>query len=141
MSKRNTMTDLEQTFEKAIECDDKYIVIFVECEGCEAPEMIINRRPNFEYKLDYYKKTYGDDLVHKFAKDIAIKSFISVGSMKELANIMEGKRHIQTLEMDLKVNGINIFKDDLEHIELTLDRIINKYEYVQEKVTKDCEVQ
>lgn len=130
------MQELEMCFKKANEDNSQYIVVFISLATGVASEMIINQRCNFEDKLKYYKEAYDENLIHKFANEISITDFMAVKSLKELANRIEGKDMISTLEMDLKVNGINMFKADLENIEQTLDRIINKYEYVQEKVTK-----
>lgn len=46
--------------------------LYITIPGCEKPELIINQRENFEFKLDYYAKTYDDNLEHKHAKGIKI---------------------------------------------------------------------
>lgn len=49
-----------------------YVAVLIEMDGFEKPEIIINERENFDSKLEYYLKTYDDDLNHKFAKGIRI---------------------------------------------------------------------
>lgn len=125
---------LKLCFKNAIKNNDKLIVVFVEFEEGKKSEIIINERMNFDYKLEYYLKTYDENLIHKHCKDIKIVDFMSVKSFTDLAKRKEGWKN-NSIEMDLKINGMNMLKDDLESVEQRLDRIINKYDYINEKVT------
>lgn len=41
------------------------------------PEIIMNYNSSIDTKLEYYKKTYDDNLVHKNCKDIKIVDMLS----------------------------------------------------------------
>lgn len=60
------MHHLENCFSAAKKVDAKYIGLSIEHKGTPKREIIINPSENFEYKLEYYKKTYNDDLQHNF---------------------------------------------------------------------------
>lgn len=63
--------DLVDYFAKCVE-NHAAAALFITIPGCEKAELIINQRENFEYKLDYYSRTYNDNLEHKFAPGIKI---------------------------------------------------------------------
>jgi len=59
-------TEFEQTFNVIIE-DESFSYVMIAVEGvAKYEELIINPRENFQEKLDYYLKTYDDNmrLVH-----------------------------------------------------------------------------
>jgi hypothetical protein len=66
-----TINDLESIINKAI-ATKQPLGLFIEMPDFEEPEMIINPVVNLEKKLDYYKKTYDENLEHKYAKGIRI---------------------------------------------------------------------
>ena len=66
-----TIKDLEAIINKAIATKHP-LGLFIEMPDFEEPEMIINPLVNLEKKLDYYKKTYDENLEHKYAKGIKI---------------------------------------------------------------------
>ena len=72
MDSEFTMKDLENIFDYAVSNEDSYIGVLIQMEGFEAPELIINRKVNFNSKLEYYKKTYDENCNHKFANGIKI---------------------------------------------------------------------
>lgn len=67
-----TMNHLETAFNQAIVTGSAYVAVLIEMEGFPEPEVIINKQENIETKLAYYKKTYDENLNHKFAKGIKI---------------------------------------------------------------------
>lgn len=69
------LTDLELCFENAKKNNAKYIGVLVETRGTDKPEIIINPSENFDFKLDYYKKAYNNDLVLKTFDGIRITRF------------------------------------------------------------------
>lgn len=69
------LTDLELCFENAKKNNAKYIGILVETRGTSKPEIIINPSENFDFKLDYYKRAYNEDLVLKSFDGIRIIGF------------------------------------------------------------------
>ncbi len=68
------MNDLEQIINQAIE-SHRPLGLFIEMPDFPKPELITNPVENLEKKLEYYKKTYGEDLEHKHAKGIKIINY------------------------------------------------------------------
>lgn len=66
------MTQLEQYFQAAKASRYKYVAVKVHMDGFPQDEIIINPIENFESKLEYYKKTYDENCVHKFSPNISI---------------------------------------------------------------------
>lgn len=75
-------------FRVAKENKFKYIAISIEAEGTNKPEIIINESDNYDFKLDYYMKTYNDDLVHKFSPNIRISNFACANSYDDIENAL-----------------------------------------------------
>lgn len=69
------MENLEICFNQAVVTGAAYVGVLIEMEGFPHPEVIINKNENIDSKLAYYKKTYGEDLNHKFAPGIRIVGF------------------------------------------------------------------
>ncbi|MEC0241973.1 hypothetical protein P4H66_19405 [Paenibacillus dokdonensis] len=67
-----TMNNLEFCFNQAVVSGASYVGVLIEMEGFPQPEVIINKAENINSKLAYYKKTYDEDLNHRFAKGIKI---------------------------------------------------------------------
>lgn len=70
-----TIKDLERVFKMAYEDRANYVAVKIEMQGFSEPEVIINHRDNFLDKLDYYKKSYNDDLTLKSFNGIRIIGF------------------------------------------------------------------
>lgn len=70
-----TMEILKECFESAKKMNNGIVVIYIEMEGYDDIETIINTRKNFDKKLAYYKKAYNDDLTLKANKGIRIVGF------------------------------------------------------------------
>ncbi|MDE8676465.1 hypothetical protein [Priestia aryabhattai] len=77
------MHELENIFMKAKE-KNHYVAVLVQMEGFPANEVIINHPVNIESKLSYYKKTYADNLEHKFAGGIRIVDAAHGSSFEEI---------------------------------------------------------
>ena len=56
---------LHLVFDKAREADNTYIAISVLAEGQSRPEMILFHRDDFDFKQDYYDRTYDENLNHR----------------------------------------------------------------------------
>ena len=69
------MTHLENCFTEAENLGESFVGVKIHMEGFPKPEVIINKNENIETKLSYYKKTYDEDLNHKFAPGIKIIGF------------------------------------------------------------------
>jgi len=67
----NTMKELEQVINEAIK-KNRSLGLFIEMPGFPKPEMITNPVENLKRKLEYYKKTYDENLEHRHAKGIKI---------------------------------------------------------------------
>lgn len=67
------MSILEQMFLDAIN-SGMDICVELTIPGQEDTEFIVNRNKSLRNKLEYYKKTYNEDLVHKNCSDIKIVS-------------------------------------------------------------------
>lgn len=65
------MEFLEKVFKEA-EYDGDIVAVVIHMEGFPTAEVIINSPHNISSKLAYYKKTYSDDLEHKFSGGIKI---------------------------------------------------------------------
>ena len=83
-NKTLTMTELENVFNRAIDCDENYIGVRIETQSSNKPEIIINSRENFEVKLEYYKKAYNDDLTLKSFDGIKITGFMYGDNFAEI---------------------------------------------------------
>ncbi|WP_373896402.1 hypothetical protein [Virgibacillus sp. CBA3643] len=70
-----TMGYLESCFNRAKELGKNFVAIRIEMEGFPEPEIIVNPIINADSKLAYYKKTYDEELNHKYAKGIRISGF------------------------------------------------------------------
>lgn len=64
------MNNLIDCFEAAGKNNAKYIGLAIKVPDANEPEIIINPSKNFEVKMEYYKKTYDEDLSHKAVGDI-----------------------------------------------------------------------
>jgi hypothetical protein len=66
------VTNLENCFNEAASIGAGFVGVKIEMDGFPQPEVIINKAENIESKLAYYKKTYDENLNHKFAPGIKI---------------------------------------------------------------------
>jgi len=81
----NKMTDLINCFKEAKESGSKYIAMYIRVPDAEKQEVIINSRENFDVKLEYYQKTYDEDLYHNAVGDILrIDDFTHGNSFAEI---------------------------------------------------------
>jgi len=89
MSERKTRKQLlTEHVKAALVKDFKFFAIVVRMEGFPKDEVIINETANFIPKLDYWCKTYDDELVHKHSNTIYIVSCYSANSLEELQKII-----------------------------------------------------
>jgi len=69
------MANLENCFNQAQVKGAAFVGVKIEMGGFPEPEVIINGRENIESKLEYYKKTYNENLEHNHAPGIKIVAF------------------------------------------------------------------
>lgn len=94
------LDDLIVLFDSAKELEVKYIGVAVDTEGLEKPEVIITPIENFDKKLEFYKKTYDNDLNHKFSKDkIRIIEFVYGDDFAEIEKLLN---EMTALDYDLE---------------------------------------
>lgn len=85
------MQNLEKCFESAKAEKSNFIGILVEMRGFEKAELIINRKENFDKKLEYYKNAYNNELVLKTFDGIKVVGFTHADSLKELETLLLGE--------------------------------------------------
>jgi hypothetical protein len=78
------MENLEVCFTGAKFNKVNYVGVLIEMEGFPQPEVIINKAENIDSKLAYYKKTYDENLNHRFAPSIRIVGCSYGNSFAEL---------------------------------------------------------
>jgi hypothetical protein len=84
------MKHLEECFNKALESGELYVAVAVETDGLSNLQTIINPLDNAKGMLEYYKKSYGNDLTHKFSRGIRIVACTYGNSFAEIeSNLME----------------------------------------------------
>lgn len=71
MEDKLTMKEMVQFF-KEVKEKGLDMVIKLKMPNQEEPEIIMNYNKSIDTKLEYYQKTYTDDLVHKNNSDIQI---------------------------------------------------------------------
>jgi hypothetical protein len=71
MEGKLTMKEMVQFF-KDVKEKGLDMVIKLKMPNQEEPEIIMNYNKSIDTKLEYYQKTYTDDLVHKNNSDIQI---------------------------------------------------------------------
>jgi len=67
------MKMLEDAFESEWAKESNFLGILVDINGVE--EVIINSKENYKVKLEYYKKAYTENLVHKHDSKVKIVDF------------------------------------------------------------------
>ncbi|PEX80708.1 hypothetical protein [Bacillus cereus] len=70
-----TLEGLEQCFNEVASEGAEYVAVQIEMDGFPGDEVIINGKKNMDTKLEYYKKTYNEDLEYKYAPGIRIVEF------------------------------------------------------------------
>ncbi|MGF1438739.1 hypothetical protein ACQUW6_32100 [Bacillus thuringiensis] len=79
-----TLDGLERCFNVAPCENAEYIAVQIAMDGFPSDELIINDKHNIDNKLEYYKKTYNDDLKHRYAPGIRIVGFAYGYSFSEI---------------------------------------------------------
>lgn len=81
------MENLEKCFRIAKELDQLFVAVKIKMEGFPAEEYTVNPIENADSKLEYYKKTYSENLNHKYAKGIKIVDFTYGEELRDLVDI------------------------------------------------------
>ncbi|MDO6634283.1 hypothetical protein [Bacillus thuringiensis] len=88
-----TLEGLEQCFNEAVSEEVNYVAVQIEMDGFSSDEVIINDKHNIISKLEYYKKTYNEDLEHRYAPGIRIVGYAYgysfSGVQRELGLVIE----------------------------------------------------
>lgn len=79
--------ELIQVFERAKKKSADYVGVKIHMDGYPENELIINKRENFDSKLNYYLATYDDNLQHKYAKGIYIADAKSGHFLAQFADL------------------------------------------------------
>jgi len=83
-----TLENLKRTFYRAIELKQKFIAIRMNIGDLPLDEMIINPIENVDAKLNYYQKTFDENLYHKNVEGIRIAGFTYGNSYKDIEEIL-----------------------------------------------------
>lgn len=78
----NKMSNLEKVFEEA-KNNNLDIALELTVPTCEATEIIIVKNENLDYKLNYYKESYNENLELKRFSEIKILN-IKVGNFNNI---------------------------------------------------------
>lgn len=70
-----TLEGLGKCFNEALDEEANYVAVQIEMDGFPSDEVIINDKYNIESKLEYYKKTYNEDLEHRYDPGIRIVGY------------------------------------------------------------------
>ncbi|PEI98416.1 hypothetical protein CN671_24855 [Bacillus toyonensis] len=79
-----TLEELEKCFNEALYEEAEYVAVLIEMDGIPSDEVIINDKHNIDSKLAYYKKTYNEDLEHRYTPGIRIVGFAYGYSFSEI---------------------------------------------------------
>ncbi|MNP06400.1 hypothetical protein D3C76_983810 [compost metagenome] len=79
-----TIQGLVNVFQSEWARQSRFVGIVVQLPDLEQPEVIINPKENFEAKLAYYQKTYGEDLVMVHNANIKIIGYAFGNSFAEV---------------------------------------------------------
>lgn len=74
LKKVSNIEDLANIFETALHNFSEYVYIEVTIPKQKETEYIVNKRSSILNKLEYYKNTYDENLIHKNCKEIKIIS-------------------------------------------------------------------
>lgn len=74
LRKIETMTQLEEIFNEALKEHAETVGVELTIPRQKDTEFVINRYRNIRTKLGYYKRTFGENLVHNKVPDIKIVS-------------------------------------------------------------------
>ncbi|HDR7926310.1 TPA: hypothetical protein ACGW7B_005790 [Bacillus nitratireducens] len=87
----NNREQLEKVFKEAFENEAEYVFVEIFMEGFPSTELIVNPTTNIIPKMEYYLKTYDENLNHKFSKGIRILNF---GATNDLG-LLEYHYHVK----------------------------------------------
>lgn len=74
LRKIETMSELENIFNEALKEHAQSVAVELTIPGQRDTEFIVNRYKSIKNKLNYYKKTYGENLAHNKVPSIKILS-------------------------------------------------------------------
>ncbi|GMR66684.1 MULTISPECIES: hypothetical protein [Bacillus] len=79
-----TLEELEKCYIKALIEGAEYVAVQIEMDGFQSDEVIINDKYNIDSELKYYKKTYNENLEHRWTPGIRIIGFAYGYSFSEI---------------------------------------------------------
>ncbi|MED1436938.1 MULTISPECIES: hypothetical protein [Bacillus cereus group] len=84
-----TLEGLEECFNDAVNAETNFVAVKIEMDGFPSDELIINDKHNIALKLEYYKKTYNEDLEHRYAPGIRIVGYAYGHSLSGIQRELE----------------------------------------------------
>ncbi|HDR4724626.1 hypothetical protein J0835_11095 [Bacillus cereus group sp. Sample62] len=79
-----TLEELEKCYNKAFIEGAEYVAVQIEMDGFHSDEVIIDDKYSIDSKLKYYKKTYNENLEHRWIPGIRIVGFAYGYSFSEI---------------------------------------------------------
>lgn len=74
LRKISTMKELEEIFNEALKEHAQSVAVELTIPGQKDTEFIVNRYRSIKNKLNYYKRTYNESLIHNKVSSIKILS-------------------------------------------------------------------
>lgn len=74
LRKINTIKELEEIFNEALKEHAQSVAVELTIPGQKDTEFIVNRYRSIKNKLNYYKRTYNENLIHNKVSSIKILS-------------------------------------------------------------------
>lgn len=92
---------------QAIENETAWMYVKVQMPNCIEPELIINPLVNFEPKLEYYLKSYDEEMNHIYSNEIKIIGFGVAESLDNIENSLYAYEDgVESKELDELINWL-----------------------------------
>ena len=80
--------DLKKCFETAEKIGYEFVAVKIDMQGFEHPEIVINRKGNYEDKMNYYENAYDENLILKAYNGIRIIGFVAADTFEDLEDLL-----------------------------------------------------
>ena len=76
--------DLRKCFETAEKIGYEFVAVKIDMQGFDHPEIVINRKGNYEDKMNYYENAYDDNLILKAYNGIRIIDYTYADTFEQI---------------------------------------------------------
>ena len=80
---------LIEYFEFAKTHNYEYVAVQIKMKDCKKPEIIINSKENFDFKLNYYLNAYNDKLELNHCTDIKIMNICIGNTLNDIEKMLK----------------------------------------------------